>query len=370
MSVPTCDDEEVGDEAICHHPLAIPSAASFNLGGQPFVGLWGECVMGLPRLVENDCPHPLHVRGVRAIRTAHRSLPAHCEDAVHQFPQCTDQQPPVREKRSLLQLRVQLLPLLVHHQGLDGREVGDVGDDAAVAAGDHTGQLGEFLERRGTVQQVVWACQRVHGLKVHEDGAEGEDRGQPPDRELGVEGLAYGPRQQIGCPEVREVQVVDKSDDRDEGAAPHELPILPRLVSSQDDFAIGCLDEHRQAILIEVEVGAVPPHVQADLEGAEDVQRHAKGQRHRLDAWEVAEIPRACLHTMSADEMERDGILQAVLPFILLEIQRELCHLLRPQRLSIHAVRVIIESHDPINLLLVLRVVHDNLPSVHERIVQ
>mmetsp|Transcript_58928 Transcript_58928/g.167235 ORF Transcript_58928/g.167235 Transcript_58928/m.167235 type:complete len:341 (-) Transcript_58928:7-1029(-) len=73
---------------------------------------------------------------------------------------------------------------------------------------------------------------------------------------------------------------------------------------------------------------------------------------------------------MSADEMERDGILQTVLPFILLEIQRELCHLLRPQRLSIHAVRFIIESHDPINLLLVLRVVHDNLPSVHERIVQ
>mmetsp|Transcript_79523 Transcript_79523/g.215059 ORF Transcript_79523/g.215059 Transcript_79523/m.215059 type:complete len:336 (+) Transcript_79523:248-1255(+) len=203
MSVPTCDDEEVGDEAICHHPLGIPSVATFNLGGQPFVGLWGECVMGLPRLLENDCPHPLHVQGVRAIRTAHRSLPAHCEDAVHQFPECTDQQPPVREKRSLLQLRVQLFPLLVHHQGLDGREVSDVGDDAAVAAGDHTGQLGEFLERCGTVQQVVGACQRVHGLKVHEDGAEGEDRGQPPDRELGVEGLAYGPRQQIGCPEVR-----------------------------------------------------------------------------------------------------------------------------------------------------------------------
>ena len=77
-------------------------------------------------------------------------------------------------------------------------------------------QVLELHEGRGSMQHVAGADQGVHGLKVDEDGAEGEDRQQAPQGMVGRQGLAYRCGQDVRGPEVGHVEVICKGDDGDQ----------------------------------------------------------------------------------------------------------------------------------------------------------
>mmetsp|Transcript_4432 Transcript_4432/g.10270 ORF Transcript_4432/g.10270 Transcript_4432/m.10270 type:complete len:412 (-) Transcript_4432:61-1296(-) len=219
------------------------------------------------------------------------------------------------------------------------------------------------------MQQVIGTQKNMHSLDVDKDGAESEDRQEAPMWMIGRKRNAAGSCDQVGGPEVGEVQVVHQGNACHEGASPHKLPVLPRFVTSENSLAIRSDQEDRKPILVEVQVNAILAKSLAHSETAEDIQRYPERQLNVFKSRHRAEVESSSFQPVCSDEMKSDCVLQLVFPLVLLEVHAEVGHLLRPEQVSVPGVSDVIKAQDPVALGLVLPL-QDRFPCVVVWIIQ
>mmetsp|Transcript_97647 Transcript_97647/g.315274 ORF Transcript_97647/g.315274 Transcript_97647/m.315274 type:complete len:327 (+) Transcript_97647:256-1236(+) len=273
MPVKSSDREEVGDCPISYRRLEL---AALLKGRHHRLDPLVVCLLCC---VEHLVFHRHEGVAKAAVRVA--DLPFDdIVKTVDQLPEGLHQEAAVGKVGRLPKLGVQSLPEVVIHQFLDPRHMRDVFDDACVCFGNDLAQQREILKGRGTVQHVVGPDELVHGLDVHEDRTEGEYGHDAPRRAIRGQRSAHRLREDVACPEVREVEVVHERDASDKRAPPDKLPVLPVLVPPRHDAPVGCLDQHRQALRTEVEVRAKAAEVLPHGKGTEGVQGQPEGQCH------------------------------------------------------------------------------------------